>query len=122
MILMDKTKELVTFEFDGKVYQMTRDEIEAAYRYREIEYRRSDAEVALQYFVFGGDDPEFMDDDEYKQAIAGFEENYGVKYADLRDSIPDIIGVFFQKQDYNVGENQTWEDAIADVIQRMKLR
>ena len=45
MILIDKTKELVMFEFDGKVYQMTRDEIEAAYRYREFEYRRSDAET-----------------------------------------------------------------------------
>ena len=28
MILMDKTKETVTFEFEGKVYQMTREEIE----------------------------------------------------------------------------------------------
>lgn len=33
MILMDKTKETVTFEFEGKVYQMTREEIEAAYQY-----------------------------------------------------------------------------------------
>ena len=55
MILMDKTKETVTFEFEGKVYQMTREEIEAAYRYREREYRQSDAEIALQYFVFGCD-------------------------------------------------------------------
>lgn len=58
MILMDKTKETVTFEFEGKVYQMTSEEIEAAYRYREREYRQSDAEVAIEYFAFGSEDPE----------------------------------------------------------------
>lgn len=121
MILMDKTKETVTFEFEGKVYQMTREEIEAAYRYREREYRQSDAEIALQDFVFGCD-PESMSDDECEQEIARFEESYGVKYTDLLNSIPEIVGVFFQKQDCNIEENQTWEDAIADVIQRMKLR
>lgn len=122
MILMDKTKEQVTFEFEGKVYQMTREEIEAAYRYREQEYRQSDAEVAVEYFAFGSEDPESMTDEEYKQAADSFEEQYGVKYKDLMDSVPEIVGLFFQKQDCNIAENQTWEDAIADVIQRMKLR
>lgn len=121
MILMDKTKETVTFEFEDKVYQMTREEIEAAYRYREREYRQSDAEVALQCFVFGSD-PEAMGDDECEQEIARFEESYGVKYADLLNSIPEIVGVFFQKQDCNVGENQIWEDAIMDIIRRLRLQ
>ncbi len=122
MILMDKTKETVTFEFEGKVYQMTREEIEAAYRYREQEYRTCDAEVALQSFVFGSEDPEFMDDEEYQQAADSFEAQYGVKYQDLMESVPEIVGLFFQKQDCNIAENQTWEDVISDVIQRMKLR
>lgn len=122
MILMDKTKETATFEFEGKVYQMNREEIEAAYRYREQEYRTCDAEVALQYFAFGSEDPEFMEDEEYKQAVDSFEQQNGVKYDDLRASIPEIVGLFFQKQDCNVSENQTWEEAIADVILRLKLR
>lgn len=122
MILMDKTKEMVTFEFEGKVYQMTREEIEAAYRYREREYRQSDAEVAIEYFAFGSEDPESMTDAEYKQAVDSFEEQYGVKYNDLMKRAPEIVDLFFQKQDCNIAENQTWEDTIADVIQRMKLR
>lgn len=122
MILMDKTKETVAFEFEGKVYQMTREEIEAAYRYREQEYRQSDAEVAVEYFAFGSEDPESMTDEEYKQAVDSFEEQYGVKYKDLMESVPEIVGLFFQKQDCNIAENQTWEDAISDAIQRMKLR
>lgn len=122
MILMDKTKETVTFEFEGKVHQMTREEIEAAYRYREQEYRQSDAEVAVEYFAFGSEDPESMTDEEYKQAVDSFEEQYGVKYNDLMENVPEIVGLFFQKQDCNIAENQIWEDVIADVIQRMKLQ
>ncbi len=122
MILMDKAKETVTFEFGGKVYQMTREEIEAAYRYREKEYRQSDAEVAIEYFAFGSEDPESMTDAEYKQAVDSFEEQYGVKYNDLMKRAPEIVGLFFQKQDCNIAENQTWEDTIADVVQRMKMQ
>lgn len=122
MILMDKTKETVTFEFEGKVYQMTREEIEAAYRYREREYRQSDAEVAIEYFAFGSEDPESMTDAEYKQAVDSFEEQYGVKYNDLMKRSPEIVDLFFQKQDCNIAENQTWEDTIVDVVQRMKMQ
>lgn len=122
MILMDKTKETVTFEFEGKVYQMTREEIEAAYRYREREYRQSDAEVAIEYFAFGSEDPESMTDAEYKQAVDSFEEQYGVKYNDLMKRAPEIVDLFFQKQDCNIAENQTWEDTIVDVVQRMKIQ
>lgn len=122
MILMDKTKETVTFEFEGKVYQMTREEIEAAYRYREREYRQSDAEVAIEYFAFGSEDPESMTDAEYKQAVDSFEEQYGVKYNDLMKRAPEIGDLFFQKQDCNIAENQTWEDTIVDVVQRMKMQ
>lgn len=122
MILMDKTKETVTFELEGKVYQMTREEIEAAYRYREREYRQSDAEVAIEYFAFGSEDPESMTDAEYKQAVDSFEEQYGVKYNDLMKRAPEIVDLFFQKQDCNIAENQTWEDTIVDVVQRMKMQ
>lgn len=122
MILMDKTKETVTFEFEGKVYQMTREEIEAAYRYREREYRQSDAEVAIEYFAFGSEDPESMTDAEYKQAVDSFEEQYGVKYNDLMKRAPEIVDLFFQKQDCNIAENQTWEDTIVDVVQQMKTK
>lgn len=122
MILMDKTKETVTFEFEGKVYQMTREEIEAAYQYREREYRQSDAEVAIEYFAFDSEDPESMTDAEYKQAVDSFEEQYGVKYNDLMKRAPEIVDLFFQKQDCNIAENQTWEDTIVDVVQRMKMQ
>lgn len=122
MITMENTRELIDFEYEGKAYQMTRDEIEAAYRYCEREYRQSDAEVAIEYFTFGSEGPESMTDAEYKQAVDSFEEQYGVKYNDLMKRAPEIADLFFQKQDCNIAENQTWEDTIADVVQRMKMQ
>ena len=38
MITMENTRELIDFEYDGKSYRMTPEEIEAAYRYQEWRY------------------------------------------------------------------------------------
>ncbi len=120
MITMENTRELIDFEHDGKMYRMTPEEIEAAYRYQEMQYRRCDAESAVNMYVFG-EDAESLDGDDYEDAVSQFEREYGVKYNDLMENIPEIVGLFFQKKDCNIAENQTWEDAIADVVQRMKL-
>lgn len=45
MIEMENKKDLVSFEYEGKTYVMTQEEIEAAYRYQEQQYRKCDAEV-----------------------------------------------------------------------------
>lgn len=121
MILMDHTKETVTFDFEGKTFQMTPEEIEAAYRYQERQYRKCDAEIAIQYFAFGEDNPEGMSDDEFDQRTAEFEREYGVKYEDLVKNAAEIVGIFFCKHDCNVAENTTWELTIEDMILRMKL-
>lgn len=121
MILMDRTKETVTFDYEGKTYQMTPEEIEAAYRYREQQYRQSDAEFAIQQFAFGADDPEFMDDEEFDSRTAEFEQTYRVKYEDLMKKAAEIVGIFFCKQDCDVADNTTWELAIEDMIRRLQL-
>ena len=121
MIQRENTKELIDFEYDGKSYRMTPDEIEAAYRYQEMQYRRCDAESAVKMYVFG-EDAESLDGDDYDEAVSLFESECGVKYADLMNRVPEIVGVFFQKHDCNVDENQTWSDAIEDVIARLKLQ
>lgn len=121
MIEMESRKEVVTFDYEGKTYCMSRDEIEAAYRFRELEYRKADAEVAVQYFVFGSDDPEFMEDEDCRQCIADFEQQQGIRYEDLVQSVPDIVGIFFCKQDCNMAENDVWSCAVAEQITRLRL-
>ena len=43
MITMENTRELIDFEYYGKSYRMAPEEIEAAYRYQEMQYRKADA-------------------------------------------------------------------------------
>lgn len=121
MITMENTKEVVTFDHEGKTYRMSRDELEAAYRFKEREYREADAEIAVQYFAFGSDDPEFMSDEEFEELVTDFERERGVKYEDLLKSAPEIVDIFFCKQDCNMAENDTWASAIEDQINRLKL-
>lgn len=120
MIEMENKKDLVSFEYEGKTYVMTREEIEAAYRYQEQQYRKCDAVVAVDWFVFGTDG-ESLSGEEYAQAVAEFEKNNGVTYEELVAEIPSIIGLFFQKADCNVPENQTWSEAVEDVVLRIKF-
>lgn len=120
MIEMENKKDLVSFEYEGKTYVMTQEEIEAAYRYQEQQYRKCDAEVAVEWFVFGTDG-ESLSGEEYAQAVAEFEKNNGVTYEELVAEIPSIIGLFFQKADCNVPENQTWSEAVEDVVLEIKF-
>lgn len=117
MFTMETTKETVAFEYNGKSYCMTRDELEAAYRFKELEYREEDAKRAIEFYVFGDDD---MDSDARREEQKFFEENEGIKYDDLLAGARDIVGIFFQKQDCNEGENTTWANAIEDYIQRLR--
>lgn len=118
MFTIENAKEAVTFEYNGKSYCMTRDELEAAYRFKEREYREEDAKHAIECYVFGDDD---ISDDERAEEQRYFEKKYGVKYDDLFAGASEIVEIFFEKQDCNEGENTTWASAIADYIQRIKL-
>lgn len=46
---MEKT---VRFTHHGKTYEMTEDQIEAAFRYQERQYRKEDAKYQLDEFVY----------------------------------------------------------------------
>lgn len=53
MITMENTRELIDFEYYGKSYRMAPEEIEAAYRYQEMQYRKADALRMLTSYAFG---------------------------------------------------------------------
>ena len=76
--------------------------------------------LAVDWFVFGTDG-ESLSGEEYEHAVAEFEKNNGVTYEELVAEIPSIIGLFFQKADCNVPENQTWSEAVEDVVLRIKF-
>lgn len=112
MFTIENAREAVDFAYNGKSYSMTRDELEAAYRFKEREYRKLDAERAVDYYVFGDDDIDNMDDAERSEIENDFERDRGISYAALKNAADDLIDIFFQKQDCNEAENVTWENAI----------
>ena len=104
MITMENTRELIDFEYYGKSYRMAPEEIEAAYRYQEMQYRKADALRMLTSYAFGIEDLDAVSDEDRAEYEKEFETSYG------------IVSYFFQKTDCNVGENTTWYEAIEAVF------
>lgn len=116
MITMENTRELIDFEYYGKSYRMAPDEIEAAYRYQEMQYRKADALRMLTSYAFGIEDLDTVSDEDRAEYEKEFETSYGITFEEARKSIPEIVSYFFQKIDCNVGENTTWYEAIEAVF------
>lgn len=116
MITMENTRELIDFEYYGKSYRMAPDEIEAAYRYQEMQYRQADALRMLTSYAFGIEDLDTVSDEDRAEYEKEFETSYGITFEEAKKSIPEIVSYFFQKTDCNVGENTTWYEAIEAVF------
>lgn len=116
MITMENTRELIDFEYYGKSYRMAPDEIEAAYRYQEMQYRKADALRMLTSYAFGIEDLDTVSDEDRAEYEKEFETSYGITFEEAKKSIPEIVSYFFQKIDCNVGENTTWYEAIEAVF------
>jgi len=113
---MDDKK--IEFEYGGKTYSMTEEEIEAAYRYKERQYRKEDALRQLNQFIFDEDDPE-DDGSSIEEKKRWFECIYLITYEEAREMLDDFVDTFEDFADCNVDENQTWHDAIEEVLEEV---
>lgn len=84
-------------------YEMTEDQIEAAYRYQEAHYREMDAKRFIDERL------EWLDGD--KNA---FEKEYGVSYDDAIEDIDYLASRFMDEFDCNVPENETWDEVLGE--------
>lgn len=118
MITMEPGAGVVRFEHNGVQYAMTEQEIEAAYRYQEHQYRLKDAEVHLNFLAFGYDDGSDFDDPESQRAKAGFAEKYGISYEEAAsdEMLEEYLQRFEDLFDCNASENSVWEAAILSVL------
>lgn len=114
-------KEAICFSHNGRQYAMYADEIEAAYRYQEHQYRLQDAERQLKYLCFG----EEVDDDEIESpnrrdeityALGFFADDYCISYAEARQHLDAFVLKFEMGQDCGIDENTRWENAIKCVL------
>lgn len=80
-----------------EVFEMTQDQIEAAYRYQEKEYRKMDAIHMIEERL------EWLNGD--KEA---FKEEYGESFDDTMNDVDYLVECFFDKFDCNYPENEAW--------------
>lgn len=105
----------ICFVYKGKRYEMTEDEIEAAYRLRERQYRYEDARRQFLVFVFG-DDPINVSVSDQTTAIHSFTRKYGIGLAEGLNLLDEIVARFEKDFDCNQDENTAWENAIEAVL------
>lgn len=122
MFTMESRHSVVNFEYDGVKYSMTEQEIEAAYRYQEHQYRLEDAKRQLNTLIFGCDDGSDFDDPEDEEAKRYFAEDYGISYeeAGSEDMLEEYLRRFENRFDCDYDENSQWEAAIRAVLRDKK--
>ncbi len=85
------------------MYEMTEDQIEAAYRYQETHYREMDA----RHFI--NERLEWLNGNKDE-----FEKEYGVSYDDAIEDIDYLASRFMDEFDCNVPENEIWDEVLGE--------
>ncbi len=99
---------LVVSNATGASYVMNEDQIEAAYRYKQLQYRIEDAKGHI-YDMFNE-----CDCDE-----AVFKEKYGVTYNEILDCAEDVAEQFLNDYDCNIPENDEFDFIIWDKMRQL---
>ena len=103
------------FFYNGKRYEMTDEQLEAAYRFRQQQYREQDAKSHLDEFIFGGN-PADMSEFDIQYQVADFFERYHMEVEEAYGKLQQIVSRFEKNADCNIDENSRWETAIRDVL------
>lgn len=103
------------FFHNGKRYEMTDEQIEAAYRFRERQFRYLDAKDQLDKFIYGID-LAALSEEEIERQKCCFWNKYLMDPEEAYGKIDKIVARFEKDADCNVDENSRWESAILAVL------
>ena len=95
---MNNENKIVVTSWTGKSWEMTSEQIEAAYRYRELQYRISDAKNQLELNA------------DWIEEKYGYSNDEAIEYAE------ELAERFQDDFDCNVPENEAWNNCIAEVF------
>lgn len=115
--MMKKMKKK-KFEYGGKQYKMTEEQIEAAFRYQDRQYRLADASEHLYTEIYGDEDLWNMSDFQKANLEKMFERETGVSVERAKEMLDMFADAFEDNQDCNECENDTWHSAIAMCLER----
>lgn len=95
---MNNENKIVVTSWDGKSWEMTPEQIEAAYRYKERQYRIDDALYQLELNA------------------DWIEEKYGYSYNEIIEFSEELAERFQDDFDCNVSENDAWLARITEMF------
>ena len=95
---MNNENKIVVTSWNGKSWEMTPEQIEAAYRYKERQYRIEDAENQLDCNA------------------DWIEEKYGYSPDEIMDFADELAERVEDKFDCNVSENDAWVAHITEMF------
>lgn len=91
---MNSENKIVVTSWNGKSWEMTPEQIEAAYRYKEHQYRIEDAKNQLELNA------------------DWIEEQYGYTYDEILEFAEELAERYHDNEDCNVSENDMWVSQI----------
>lgn len=105
-------------EGKGYVIELTDEELEKAFRFRDKQYMKDDAKrQLLDYFGLDIDD---YDEDELGDVQKVIDEKGGTfnleELADNDSVLEYLVEMFSEDQDCNAAENDTWQNIIEDYL------
>lgn len=95
---MKNENKVIVTSWDGKSWEMTPEQIEAAYRYREYQYRLADAKNQLEL---------------HEDWIEG---EYGYSYDEAIEYAEELVERFQDNFDCNMPENNVWINCIREMF------
>lgn len=98
---MNNENKIVVTSWNGKSWEMTPEQIEAAYRYKERQYRIDDALYQLELNA------------------DWIEEEYGYSYNEIIEFSEELAERFQDYFDCNESENDAWSDRITEMFDRL---
>lgn len=112
--------EMIQFEFNGLSYEMTREQIYAAYRYQDHLYMMEDAKRHLIQLVECDDEAD-MYSEINEEKLKDFEEFYGITIEEALGLADVFVKCFEDRYDCNVDENSQWNEVIHEYLLSIKM-
>lgn len=106
---------MIKFTHLGVEYEMTEQQIEAAFRYQTEQYRRADAKYQLDIFIYG-DEPANLSQIDRETQEDFFKGRYKMDVADAYALIDKIVDRFYKNESCDKEENTVWQDSIREVL------
>lgn len=95
---MNSENKIIVTSWNGKSWEMTPEQIEAAYRYKERQYRISDAENQLE-----------LNED-------WIHDEYGYSSDEIAEYAEEFAERFQDNFDCNMSENNVWINCITEMF------